>query len=276
MVSHQSAQSAAVGSPSAPGAEQDDLGSRLGGRVRPELDHELVHADPAADRRPPAGPADLGPVAGVPGDAVAVAQRHQPDRGRPVGGPGQAVRDPGAGVDLLDVDQLGAQRHHRPQRDAGRGGDRPAPGRSRTRRCPPGPGRAGPPGPPARRPSWPGGAGPAPGRRPGRPRTPRWKAASWIGTEGWPSSSAAARCDQTPTTSSAPASSASAAAAQTSGQIVGGGAVAGQPGVELEVDPGPPLRRGRGGHQPGDLVDRLGRDVDRRRRPAGVRSSSTP
>ena len=51
MVPHHSAQSAAVGSPCVAGAEQDDLGARLGGRVRPELDHELVHADPAADRR---------------------------------------------------------------------------------------------------------------------------------------------------------------------------------------------------------------------------------
>ena len=53
-----------------------------------------------------------------------------------------------------------------------------------------------------------------------------------------------------------------AAAAQTSGQSADGRAVAGQPGVDLEVDPGPPLGRGRRGDQPGDLVDRLGGDVD--------------
>ena len=91
------------------------------------------------------------------------------------------------------------------------------PGRSRTPRCPLAPGRVVRRARPGRPPSCRGVAARVRVRRDRATSYARWNAASWMGTEGWPGSSAAARCDQIPTTSSAPASSASAAAAQTSG-----------------------------------------------------------
>ena len=59
----------------------------------------------------------------MPGDAVAVAERDQPDSGAVIGVPGVPVRDARSGVDDLDVHQLGAQPHHRTQSDAGQRGD---------------------------------------------------------------------------------------------------------------------------------------------------------
>ena len=46
------------------------------------------------------------------------------------------------------------------------------------------------------------------------------------------------------------------------GPVSRGGSVAGQAGVDLEVHPGPALRRRRRRGQPGDLVERLSRHVD--------------
>ena len=96
----------------------------------------------------------------------------------------------------------------------------------------------------------------------GPPRTRAGRRSSWITTDACPGSSAAARWDQTPTTSSAPACSASAAAAQTSAQS--------RAAAPLRDSPVSILRwtRARCSTVPaaaderGDLVDRLGGDVD--------------
>lgn len=49
-----------------------------------------------------------------------------------------------------------------------------------------------------------------------------WKTSSWAAIEGWPGSSAQAKCDQTPVTVSVPSASAARAAAVSSGQSAGG------------------------------------------------------
>ena len=136
------------------GAEEDDLGA---GRrqLAVEVDDDLVHADPAADRAQRVLDPHRRGVAGRAGDAVAVPGRHEADARVVVGDPGVAVGDAVTGRDRLAHHQPGAHRHRRAQAEPR--GRRRAPGRGRRPRCRSGPGRSATRGAGSRRPSWRGG-----------------------------------------------------------------------------------------------------------------------
>ena len=143
MVPTASAQSCAVGSPRSPGPNST---TSVPGRrqLAVQVDDELVHADPAADRAQRVVDPHRRGVAGGARDAVAVPGRHEADGGVAVGDPGVAVGDAVAGGDRLAHRQPGAHGHRRAQAEPR--GARRAPGRGRTTRCRTGPGRSAPTG----------------------------------------------------------------------------------------------------------------------------------
>ena len=241
-----------------------DLGGRIGSdRARRRTGP--CRSDHGSAARP-SRHADLGGVAGVPRDAVAVAERHQADawsvRRRSRSSP---YETPAPGVDDLDVHELGPQPHHRSERDSGQGGDARCGIDPVRRDADPHQVEAGLAAATGRPRSWLRWR--TLGVEPGGQRDPvrGSKATSWImrPTDG-PGSSAAARCDQTPTTSTRPDLLGLAARPrQTAGQSA---TVA-----PLRDSPVSILRWTRARRSAmsaaasddrGDLLDRLGGDVD--------------
>ena len=232
------AQSATVGSPASPGPNTVTVspGSPPSGA---QVDDRLVHRDQADHRQSSAAVLDLGPAGGGTRQPVGVAQRHQAEvggGGHPVG---MAVADGRAGPYPAYRDQRRGQRHRRPEAgraarvDADQSGPDPAHGVVGPRVGQ----RRGGRGEVALRGAEPAGAGGLQG--------PREPATAEVVARVGGIVAAAEVTHQADHVELTPLLRAPGGATQ---PWPGGRrrAIAGHAGVDVQVDPGPPGRRGHG------------------------------